>query len=127
MVEIIARIAQGEKIELTIDGAKKIDGVESLSPNDAIYLARGLIACALAVESGEGSVGAIIGDAHIPILTWAVGTSELAKAPSLQLGMLHGVELTFLFTEAGAEKLGAALIARGQNKSTPEKVRGTIH
>jgi hypothetical protein len=127
MSEIIARIGKSKTVELTIDGTKKIEGAEPMSPNDAIYLARGLIACALAVESGRSAIGAIVGDAHIPIRTWAVGTSKLANVPSLQLGMPHDVELTFLLTEAGAEKLGAALIARGQNKLSPEQGHGTIH
>lgn len=127
MPELIARIGPSNTVELTLDGAVQIAGIEPLTPEDALYLARGLIACALAANSGDAKIGAIFADAHIPIREWVVGTSHLSQTPSLQLTSPSGLQMTFVLPETGCEELGVALISRGLNRLDHEQARGTVH
>lgn len=128
MSEIVARIAENGTVELTQDGTIRLSGADLLSAEDALFLARNLIACALALTTSPSpSVGEIISDAHIPITEWVVGTSKMANRPALVLGAPHGLQMTFVTSEEGAIEIGQALVKRGQSQLSPAPVRGTVH
>jgi len=128
MAEIIARIAADHKIELTSDGTAKLSGTDPMTPEDAAFLARGILACA-ATQSAPNAPppGTIVGDAHLPPMTWGVGVSPLTGEPILVLSVPPGIELTFVMPPQGAIALGRALVARGEGTAPPEPQRGTVH
>ena len=128
MSETIARVNSSAGIDLVDERMRKIEGAASMTPLDAAWLARGLLACA-ATLTGQNTPtpGTIVGDAHLPIMRWATGTSKFNGKPVLILSVPPGFELTFEMTPAGAKELGAALVAFGEGRSPPEGHRGTIH
>ena len=66
--EILARIAAGGRIELANEGSATIADADSMTPDDAAYLARGLLASAVALASvNPPQEGALVGDASIPV------------------------------------------------------------
>jgi hypothetical protein len=128
MTEIMARISSGGRVELIDDSSAIIKSVDPMTPQDAAYLARGMLACAAALLGpNPPSAGAIGGDAHLPIMTWGVSTSTVTGAPVLILSIPSGIELTFSITPEGAKEVGAALIAQGEDSAPPEGRTGTVH
>jgi hypothetical protein len=108
MPEIIARIGPHDDVELTTEGSVTID---SMTPEDAAYLARGLLSCAAALSvPNKPPHKAIIGDAQFPILEWKTMTSTLSGKPVVILSIPPGIELTFELTLGGARELGSALV-----------------
>ena len=80
MSEIIARISADRRVELTVDGAAKIAGADPMTAEEAAFLARGILASAAALSAPNAPApGTIIGDAHLPAMTWAVGSSNTAS------------------------------------------------
>jgi hypothetical protein len=128
MVEIMARISPEGGVELADDRSAKIEAVDSMTPLDAAYLARGLLSCA-AVLSGPNppKVGIIGGDAHLPVVRWTVGVSKFTAEPVLILSFPPGIELTFQIWPQGAKELGAALIAQAQGSAPLGGQSGTVH
>ena len=126
MTEIMARISSGGRIELM--DARSTTSVEPMTPQDAAYLARGMLACVAALSSlNPPSDGTICGDAHLPVMTWVVSSSTITVAPVLILSIPSGIELTFAMTPEGAKEVGAALIAQGGGSAPPAGRTGTVH
>lgn len=128
MTEIMARISSDARVEVIDDRSTLIKSVEAMAPPDAAYLARGLLACAVAL-SGQNppKAGTIVGDAHMPVMKWMVGTSKVNGEPVLILTVPPGIELTFQMPSKGAKDLGNALLSQGEGTAPPEGHRGTIH
>jgi hypothetical protein len=127
MTEIMARIGQNGDVELIDDRSAKIEAAGSMTPHDAVYLARGILSCATALSGpNPPKPGAIVGDAHLPVVKWTVGASTFTAEPVLILSVPSGIELTFAIWPQGAKELGAALLAQAQG-SPLERQSGTVH
>ena len=129
MAEIMARINAEGHVELITDQSVKIEALDPMLPMDAAYLARGILACAV-VLSGPNppKVGAIGGDAHIPIITVDVRTSKASDNPVLMISIPSGLELTFEMPPQAAKQLGEALISWGSGQPAPPAHRsGMVH
>lgn len=126
--ETMARITPDGYVELIDDQSKIIRSIDPMTPDDAAYLARGILACAI-VLSGPNppNVATIIGDAHMPVLKWAVGSSNITGEPVLILTTPSGVELTFVMPLEGAKVIGEALLSRSQGSSPLGGHHGTVH
>lgn len=126
--ETMARITPDGCVELIDDHGKIIKSVDPVKPDEAAYLARGILACAV-VLSGPNPPGiaTIIGDAHMPILKWAVGSSNINGEPVLILTIPSGIELTFVMPLEGAKAIGEALLSRSQGSSPLGGHHGTVH
>lgn len=84
MAEIMARIGPAGSVELIDDRSMVIPTVGAMTPMDAAYLARGMLASAVALSGPNApSPGTIVGDAHLPIMKWAVGASSVTGDPVL--------------------------------------------
>lgn len=127
MSETWARIAPNGAIEFADAQNNSILGL-TLTPQEAVFLARGLFAAA-ATLSGPNppAVGQTIGDAHLPIMQWLTGTSKFTGQPALILTVPGGGTLTFVMPPRGAIEMGAALVSQGQGNAPPEGHRGTVH
>src|SRR5580700_3072720 len=118
MAEIMARISPQGGVELVDDRLVKIIAVDSMTPRDAAFLARSILSCAVALSGpNRPEVGALVGDAHLPIMTWKVSSSNINGQPVLILSVPSGIELTFQMPPQGAKELGAALIAQGEGSA----------
>lgn len=126
MTEIMARVSAKGEVELIDERSVKIE-TPAMTPYDAAYLARGMLSCAVALSGpNPPKIGAICGDAHLPVVKWTVGSSTITGAPVLILSIPSGIELTFAIWPQGAKELGAALVAQAQG--TPlERQSGTVH
>ena len=128
MAEILARISQEGCVELVDDRSAKIEAVNSMTPHDAAFLARGMLSCAAALSGPKPpKAGTIVGDAHLPVIFWKVGSSNINGQPVLILSIPSGIELIFQMPPQGAKELGAALIAQGEGSAPLGGQRGTIH
>jgi hypothetical protein len=127
-MELIARIGPEGSVEITDERSVPIKSVPAMTPGDAAYFARGLLACA-AVLSGANPApaGTIIGDAHLPVMRWVVGTSAANGEPALIFSVPSGIELTFQMPPQAAKELGEALIAQSQRSAPLGGQRGTVH
>jgi hypothetical protein len=89
MTEIMARISSGGCVELIDDSSAIIKSVDPMTPQDAAYLARGMLACAAALLGpNPPSAGAIGGDAHLPIMTWVL-VHQLSRARQFLFSPYH--------------------------------------
>jgi hypothetical protein len=129
VAEIMARVNAKGCVELTYNGSALIDSVAPMTPIDAAYLARGMLACA-ATLSGPNppKVGDVVTDAHIPIidgggLKRSAATGELL----LVLPIPSGIELTFVVSREDAIALGRALIDGAQGPPPPALPSGMVH
>jgi len=128
MAEIMARISTVAGVELVDERSRKVEALASMAPADAAYLARGILSCAAALSGpNPPKAGTIVGDAHLPVMRWVVGSSTVNGEPVLILSIPSGIELTFQMPPQGAKAMGAALIAQGEGSAPPEGQRGTIH
>jgi hypothetical protein len=128
MAEISARVNAQGSVELINGQSATIESATAMTPLDAAWLARGLLACAAALAGPTPpAAGAIGGDAHLPIMTWAVGSSTITGKPVLVLSIPPGIELTFVMPAQGAIAVGEALVAQGEGTAPPEGHRGTVH
>lgn len=128
MTEIMARISQQNGVELADERGTKVDAVPPMTTREAAFLARGILACAVALHSPRPvPAGTIIGDAHMPIMSWRVGKSNITGDPVMLLTIPSGIELTFVMSTQGAIEMGAALVSQGQGSAPPEGHRGTVH
>ena len=125
MAEIISRIAPANMVELVNDQSARLN--DPMSPNDAAFLARSILACAISASAPNAPPpGTMVGDAHLPIMSWRVGSSHITGDPILALS-IPGIELTFVMTPQGAADLGAALLRQGQGTPPPGGQSGTVH
>jgi hypothetical protein len=127
MGEILARVSQEKGVELVDDRSRKIEGIGSMTPEDAAYLARGMLALAATLPGpNPPEVGTLGGDAHLPVAKWAVGASAFTGKPILLLTLPSGIELSFAIWPDGAKGLGTALIKQAEGSPLQEQ-SGTIH
>jgi hypothetical protein len=127
MGEILARVSSNNGIELVDDRSGKIEAVGSMTPEDAAFLARGILALATALPSRyPPKVGALGGDARLPVAKWTVGASIFTGEPVILLTLPSSIELTFAIWPDGAKGLGTALLAQAQG-SPVERQSGTMH
>ena len=128
MAEILARINAEGRVELIGDQSARIESVAPMTPLDAAYLARRMLACAAALSgSNPPTAGAIGGDAHLPIMNWAVGLSNVTGDPLLVLSVPPGIQLTFVMPKQGAKALGSALVSQSEGTAPPGGHSGTVH
>ena len=130
MAETIARIDAQGRVELIDERSATIESVVPMASADPAFLARGTPACAAALSSAAPpAAGAIGGDAHLPIMTWLVGSSNNTGDPLLVVTIPTCISLTFQMPAQGAMALGAALLAQGKGSSPawgPAPVRSTL-
>jgi len=128
MTEIMARIAANGQVELIDGSSVRIDAILPLTANDAAYLARGMLACAVALfATNAPKTGDIGGDIHMPITAWTVGLSAINGDVALILTVPSGISLTFVMPKGGAVEIGRALVARGQGTEPLGDRSGTVH
>jgi hypothetical protein len=126
MSEILARISAQGGVELIDEKYVSIDSIGSMSPHDAAYLARGILACAAALSGKQPPrAGAIGGDAHLLITKCTVGLNPLGRVVMI-LSIPSGIELTFDLSPEDAKGLGSALVNQGREVS-PEHGPDTVH
>ena len=127
MPEIIARVAADGQIELITEKAIRLESIGTLTPNDAAFLARGILACAAAVSGANPpKVGTLVGDAHLPITKWVIGTSNINGELVLLLSIPSGIELTFQIPAQAAKEIAAALIVQA-DKCGPPLDKAKVH
>jgi hypothetical protein len=128
MGETIARIGPESRVELIDDKSKVIEAVTPMTAKDAAFLALSILASAAALSAPNApKVGALVSDAHLPIMQWKLGRSNVTGNPVLILTIPSGIELTFEMPPKGAREMGAALTSRGDGTAPPEGHSGTIH
>ena len=128
MSETLARITTDNRVELIKGGMSKIDGADPMTPTEAAFFARGVLACAVALSGpNPPPAGSIGGDAHMPIMSWVVGCSNDTGLPAMIVTVPSGIALTFVMPPKGAIELGQALVAQGNGLAPPEGQRGTVH
>ena len=95
MEQIISKVGSGQNIELVQYRSGKTHSLGSMTPENCVYLARGMLSCAAAVcDDNRPPVGTVISDSHIPVTRWIVktfGESEL----DLIVTVRPGIDLTF--------------------------------
>ena len=127
MSEITVRINTENLIEL-IDERSVIQSLPPMTPINAAYLARALLACAAVLSQPQPpKPGTVVGDASFPTLTWKVGLSNVNSNMVLVLTIPPGIELVFEMPMQGTEALGGALIAQSRGIVPPERQTGTTH
>lgn len=103
MAEPYAQTAAGGLIEI-------VNGEGQMDPLRATYLARDLLACAVAqLSQNAPPVGVIVPDAHIPVMAFAVGESPLTGDISLRLTVPPDLQLSFRLSLETAHAIGLAL------------------
>lgn len=128
MTEIMARIAANGHVELIDERGIRIDKIPPLTPNDAAYLARGILACAIATfHPNPPKVGEIGADIHMPIANWTVAASAINGDVLLLLTVPSAIALTFAMSKEGAIEIGRALVARGQGIEPLGDRSGMVH
>jgi hypothetical protein len=120
MSELIPRIGQNKKIELIDDKMVRIAGIDPMTPMEAAFLARSLLACA-AVISLEASpkINSLCADVHFPILKWAVSAQTGTQNPVLIFSIPPGIDVTFQMTVEIEKQLGAALVGHAEGDQPP--------
>jgi hypothetical protein len=129
-MELMARIGPEGSVEISDEHSVPIKSVPAMTPYDAAYLARGLLACAVVLSgppTAAATTGTIIGDAHLPVMRWKVATSVANGEPVLIFSVPSGIELTFQMLPHVAKELGEALIVQSQRSAPPGGQRGTVH
>jgi hypothetical protein len=128
MSEIVARIGAEGMIELADSKGKKIGKAGSLTPQDAAYLARGLLAAAAAMTNLDPPhAGQIIEDAHLHIYKVQLGASAVTGNPALRFSIAPGIELTFEVAPKDAAALGKALVGLTATEPSPAHPAGKPH
>jgi hypothetical protein len=128
MTEIMGRVSQDGRVELVDDHGTKISAVEPMTPQEAAFFARGILACAISLCSATPPApGEIVGDADLAVTKWVVGPSLMTNALTLILSIPPGINLSFGLTPQGAVELGRALTSQGQGSTPAEPQSGTIH
>ena len=123
MTEILARISAEGGVELIDDKSNLIEGIGSLSPNDAAYLARGILACA--AGTGSQPPGTIGGDVPLVVSVTQVGANRFGQI-SIKLTVLQGTELTFVLSPEAAKSIVDG-IKKQPNLHFPPENPGQAH
>jgi len=96
MDEIIAKVGPEQSIELVEyhHHSGKTVSLGHMTPQDGAYLARGMLACAVALCGPDPpQVGTVIADAPLPVQRWATRRSDDGLV--LTVTIQSGTELTF--------------------------------
>ena len=95
MEEIIPRVGPEQNIELVLHRSHERHLIGIMTPQDATYLARGLLACSNALCGQNPPLpGTIIPDSHIPVRKWVVKQSAKDEL-LLILSVQSGIDFTF--------------------------------
>ncbi len=128
MAETMARTTADGRVEMIEEGSVRIDSVPPMTPLDAAFLARGLLACTAALSSSNPPpAGAIGGDAHLPVTNWVFGPSFATGLPVLTFSVQPGIEVTFELTLQGAKELGRIMAAYQGSDPPPAHHSGSVH
>jgi len=128
MGENIASIGEGGTVELVDEKMKKIAGAFPMTPDDAAFLARSLLACAATLAFDKSTkAGTLCGDAHLPVLQWKVRVGTASGLPVLIFSIPPGIDLTFQLSQQVERELGATLTAHAQGLPPPELPPGVVH
>jgi hypothetical protein len=106
MDEIITEVGPEHSVELIRHHSGKRNSLGRMSPQDAAYLARGILSCADALSGATPpQAGTIIADAHLVVSRWNVtrSGSELLLTLTIQ----PGIDLTFQIAHQTAKEIGA--------------------
>lgn len=92
----------------------------SLSPEASSKLGRALVAAATAVSSPEKpDAGFHVVDAHLPVVGWRTGMSNVNFEPILMLEIVGGLWLSFQMPSPAAGEIATALSATVTNTKRP--------
>jgi hypothetical protein len=106
MDEIISEVGPEHSVELVRHHAGKRGAVGRMAPQDAAYLARGILACADALcGPNPPPLGSITADAHLAVTKWDV--SQADGDLLLTLTVQSGIDLTFRIARRAAKEIGA--------------------
>jgi hypothetical protein len=95
MEEVIPQVGPEQNVELVLHRSHERRLVSFMTPQDATYLARGLLACSSALCGPNPPLpGTIIPDSHIPVRRWVVKQSANDEL-LLILSIPSGLDLTF--------------------------------
>jgi hypothetical protein len=125
MSETLPRIAESEKVELVNE--RMVQLAAPMTAEDAAFLARELLSCAAMLTFGQAKVGALGGDAHLPVLKWRIGIGPDSKMPIVIFSVPPGIDLTFQLSPQLEKELGAALIAHAEGIPPPELPPVAVH
>jgi len=107
MDEIIAEVGSEHSVELVRHHAGKRGAIGRMTPQDAAYLARGILACADALcGANPPPLGTIIADTHLTVTRWDVTRSD--DELHLRLTLQSGIVLNFQVAKRVANETGAA-------------------
>jgi len=107
MDEIIAEVGSEHSVELVLHHAGKRSAIGRMAPQDAAYLARGILSCADGLcGANPPPLGTITADAHLVVTNWQVTQSD--DEVLLVLTMRSGIDLTFQVARHTATETGAA-------------------
>ncbi len=94
MREIIAEVGPEHSVELIEQHSGKRNLLGRIAPQDASYLARGILACADALcQENPPRVGTIIADRHLEVVKWAA--TQCSDEVLLTLTTVSGIDLIF--------------------------------
>jgi hypothetical protein len=92
----------------------------SLAPEAAAALGRALIAAGTATKSADPpAAGMHVTDAHLPVMAWKTGVSNINMAPILMLEVIGGLWMSFQLPPESAKEVGQALSATGTSGGRP--------
>jgi hypothetical protein len=107
MDEIIAEVGLEHSVELIRHHSAKRSSLGRMAPQDAAYLARGILSCADALCGvTPPQAGTIIADAHLVVSSWKVTRSD--DELLLTLTVQSGIDLTFQIAHHAAKEIAAA-------------------
>jgi hypothetical protein len=128
MGETIAMVGQGGKVELIDSRMVKIDGVSSMTPAEAAFLARSLLSCAALIALGATpNIGAVVADLHFPVLKWSVTLQSGTPVPVVIFSVPPGIDLTFQLSPQVEKELGVALAAHAAGDRPLEQPPRRVH
>jgi hypothetical protein len=128
MGETTARIGAGGTIELVDERMVKIAGATLMTPDDAAFLARSLLSCAVRLIFDKSvKVGTLCADCHFPVLKWVVSTQTGTGLPVVIFSIPPGIDLTFQLSPPFEKALGTALAAHAAGDQSPEPPPDRVH
>jgi|HubBroStandDraft_6_1064221.scaffolds.fasta_scaffold239538_3 hypothetical protein len=126
MSEAIPIVIPGGMIQLKNDSMSKNIG-EPMTPEEAAFLARSLLACAGLIALKAAENGKLYADAHLPVLKWQVTSQTGTGNPVVIFSVPPGIDLTFQVTRQTEREFGAALVAHAEGSPPPEQPPDMVH
>jgi hypothetical protein len=129
MSETIASVAEGGNVELVDERMQKIVGADPMTPEDAAFLARSLLACAAMLAFDKSiKAGTLVGDVHLPVLQWKVSVGTESRKPVVIFSIPPGIDLIFQLSPQIERELGTTLVAHAEGALPPELPSGgSVH